>query len=256
MHFRPKDFLKRYIQTLEAGFLSQEMSGTMWKPGSAKPSPSNNSSKNKGNKRNLDANKKIENGWDEEDNNENGTNIPASGTPTSTSENKKKASLSGATMNMRFMQRKKEQQYYEKKRHAKVEAPSPMDVDDNEDYSADHSDDDSVQPQLPQDELVSSAPATSADMYGISVEVIGRRSFGGFNRAIEDTWKSSYRSHREGSQGASSKSRASDEELLQRYANLVKDRRGGGDNSRTPVGNLSKKGQRNKPRSGEKRKRR
>jgi hypothetical protein len=232
------------------------MSGAMWKPGSAKPSPSNNSSEQKANKRNRDVSKNNDNGGDEEDNNENGSNIPRSGSPTSTSEKKKKASLSGATMNMRFMQRKKEQQSYEKKHHAKVEEPSPMDVDNNEDHSADHSDDDSIQPQLPQDELVSSAPATSADMYGISVQVIGRRSFGGFNRAIEDTWKSSYRSHREVSQGASNKTRASDEELLQRYANLVKDRRGDGDNSRKPVGNLSKKGQRNKPRSGEKRKRR
>jgi hypothetical protein len=168
------------------------------------------------------------------------------------------------------MQRKKEQQRYEKrhqKQHDKSSSSS-MDVDDTErdesmtpvgnngDNIANSSD---CHPrQSSQDSLVAAAPGTTSDMYGISVDVIGRRSFGGFNRAIEDTWKSSYRSHREGVQ-RTSKEKASDDELLQRYANIVKQRLSGAggddDMSRRPVGNLGEKGQRNKQR-GEKRKRR
>lgn len=231
----------------------------MWKPGTT--APSRNIHK-RGREEGDDSRKYQENHSEEIADNGNGTSKPPSGTPTE----KKKAALSGATMNMKFMQRKMEQRSFEKKHQQQVEmaASSSLDVSmadaDGGDNDGGNSDNSDGPPhiELPQDTPVSLTPASSADMYGISVGVIGRRSFGGFNRAIEDTWKASYRSHKEGSGQKSSRGeRATDEELLQRYASLVKDRRGGGDKSRSPVGNLAGKGQRNKPRnSGEKRKRR
>ena len=56
-----------------------------------------------------------------------------------------------------------------------------------------------------------------------------------------DTWKASYRAQKEGATEGSRREKAvTDEELLSRYANLVK-QRNGDDASRRPVGNLGDK---------------
>lgn len=226
----------------------------MWQPGTAKPSSPIESS-GKQNESEGTGGQGVTNGHSS------GTSPPQPSS-TDTAKPQKKA-LSGATMNMRFMQRKKEQQKFERKHQRKEDTASSkedtMDIDDGESSSTSTSSNDDFvhSQQQTEDEVIASGPATTVDMYGISVEVIGRRSFGGFNRAVEETWKSSYRSHREGTyKNKSISERVSDEELLKRYANLVKDRRGDGDNSRSPIGNLSNKGQRNKSGSGQKRKRR
>ena len=91
-----------------------------------------------------------------------------------------------------------------------------------------------------EDAPIDLAPVTSSDMYGIRVDVVGRRSFGGFNRVMEDTWKASYRAQKEGDASKSKGETISDEELLTRYANLAK-QRNGDDASRRPVGNLGDK---------------
>jgi hypothetical protein len=85
------------------------------------------------------------------------------------------------------------------------------------------------------------APATTADMYGIAGCGIGRRSFGGFSRSIEDTWKASCRAIREG--GHPKCTQVSDEELLKRFAPLAKHHRNRNDEDawRHPVGNLGDK---------------
>lgn len=108
-----------------------------------------------------------------------------------------------------------------------------------------------------EDALVDMTPATAGDMFGVAGCVLGRRSFGGFHRSVEDTWKASYHALRDGGD----RKQVSDGELLERYAKLVKHPRTNGndeDASRRPVGNL---GNKVKPRqklmgSGEKRKRR
>jgi hypothetical protein len=150
--------------------------------------------------------------------------------PTSSS----KKRLSGATMNMRFMKRKKEPQEHEEKvesgTHSPMSASAPkpaavapvqddaMDVDDQNDepYSA----------------------ATVVDMYGMQASLIGRRSFGGFNPFVEETWKNSKASIE--NKAIDPTKKISDEELLKQYENLVKERSG----SSRPVGNLNGKSRR------------
>jgi M-phase phosphoprotein 6 len=195
----------------------------MWKPGSAKPSKARNARNN--------------------------SDTPPAAVARS------QTSLSGATLNMRFMQRKNEQQKHEKKHQQQTKqppneaSPKPADNDDQEDpmqveeaqspllvtgYHAQHHPD--------EDSLIDTTPATTSDMYGISMDIIGRRSFGGFNRALEDTWKSSYRAQKDGTTSARKAKSVTDEELLSRYANLVKQRNNHGeDASRRPVGNLGEK---------------
>jgi hypothetical protein len=150
--------------------------------------------------------------------------------PTSSS----KKRLSGATRNMRFMKRKKEPQEQEEKVESgtdsltaasspKRDAVAPvqddaMDVDDqiDESYSA----------------------ATMVEMYGIQASLIGRRSFGGFNPHVEQTWYNSKASIED--KAIDPKKKISDDELLKQYADLVKGRSG----SSRPVGNLKGKSKR------------
>ena len=222
--------------------------------------------------------------------------------------------LSGSTMNMKFMQRKNEMQSYVNKNHHHQQQhkkqSTPIKADNNDDPMQMDMDSDSVaseeddgplispllQHQHPsilrgveEDAPIDTSPATTSDMYGISVDIIGRRSFGGFNRSIESTWKDSYRAHREEGNSRNNNNNRnnknkhiSDEELLARYANLVKHRNNNNNNnnngannnnnnanedmSRNVIGNLGDKvkprkqqhqHRRSDPnRSGEKRKRR
>ena len=207
--------------------------------------------------------------------------------------------LSGSTMNMKFMQRKNEMQAYanrnqqERRKSSPKKQPTPAKAGRDDpmqmdmDTPADDDDSDApaisslLQHQHPhtlgvKDAPVDMTPATTSDMYGISVDIIGRRSFGGFNKHIETTWKTSYRSHTENNNHFSSNNKhVSDEELLARYANLVKHRKSntnGANNanedmSRKTIGNFGDKvkprkkqqqqGRSSDPnRSGEKRKRR
>ena len=260
----------------------------MWKPGFTKPSNSNKKHpKDKNSKKNLDMDgpaAEIPNHVDEDDDN-GGPSTPSAVAATS------QKKLSGATMNMRFMTRKKEthsnSKNHQQQHHSPYQSPpttqspgnsklqsenDPMQIDTEDSAPA-------MSPFLQQhsyphalraveDAPIDMTPATTSDMYGISVDIIGRRSFGGFNRSIENTWKASYRTHKEdgnhrssSSNNASQDQKVSDEELLARYANLVKNRNGKEDTSRKPVGNLGDKVRPRKKmsdvkRSGEKRKHR
>jgi M-phase phosphoprotein 6 len=84
------------------------------------------------------------------------------------------------------------------------------------------------------------AQATSIDMYGMEASIIGRRSFGGFNAAMERAWKDSKAASENGYYDGSnhhggSRQRISDEELIRRYQpNSQPEPRG--------VGNLDAKG--------------
>jgi len=189
-----------------------------------------------------------------------------------------KKKLTGATMNMKFMRRKTEQRNLEQKHHKKQASPSPKKEVAKDNPTQIEEEDTTFQaaqsplvasyPQhsMEENSLVDPIPATTSDMYGISVEVVGRRSFGGFNRAMEDMWKASLRAHKEGGTAADPVKRKekvqTDDELLAKYANLVKQRNTSSNhnNGGRPIGNLGdkvkpRKGVNNPKGSGEKRKR-
>jgi len=84
--------------------------------------------------------------------------------------------------------------------------------------------------------------ATSIDMYGLELCLIGRRSFLGFNPAIERAWKDSKASIENRGNASKLRQKITDEELLERYEDTVKERGRGGDT----VGNLDNKGKRRK----------
>ncbi|CAJ1954451.1 unnamed protein product [Cylindrotheca closterium] len=149
-----------------------------------------------------------------------------------------KKRLSGATMNMRFMKRKKEtDDYVEERRKSGVQSspiptpnekqptnPTPeatrtdkMDIDDDASTS---------------DEF---AQTTTLGLHGMDAMLIGRRSYGGFNPAVEDAWEKSIAAIENRSLEPSRK--ISDEELMRQYEAIVKERSG----SSRPIGNLNGK---------------
>jgi len=98
-----------------------------------------------------------------------------------------------------------------------------------------------IQPQQSQTPMYQ--VATPIDMYGIQGTLLGRRSFGGFNAAIEDAWKESKASFemdasldRKRTHGKQTVE--TEEELIQRYQELVEKRSSA---SSRPVGNLQDK---------------
>lgn len=84
--------------------------------------------------------------------------------------------------------------------------------------------------------------ATKADMYGMSAELIGRRSFNGFNKAVETTWLKAVQSRQENRFGEKvERQQITDEELLERYEKYVKGNGDMMDKKSKSVGNLKKK---------------
>jgi len=118
----------------------------------------------------------------------------------------KKASLSGATLNMRFMQ--------------KSAAIKPTNERIQEVIAPPHETTTTVDSTL---NVVQEA--TIADMYG--VQAIGRRSFGGFHQSIETAWRRS----------DNKSPKVSDEAMLQRYQDFVHGR----EQNNPPIGNLQVK---------------
>jgi hypothetical protein len=119
-------------------------------------------------------------------------------------------------MNMRFMKRKKETQQYEEKRKLGANDPSISTSSPKSAAMAPvHSDYMGVDNQ----NTGCFVAATMIDMYGMQASLIGRRSFGGFNPAIEESWKYSKASIE--NKTIDPKKIVSDEELLQRYQDIV-----------------------------------
>lgn len=157
-------------------------------------------------------------------------------------------------MNMRFMKRKKETDDYEEERrksgvqsssstpiatttpnnkHTTIPTPEAatrknddkMDIDDDDASSSDEC-----------------AETTTLGLHGMQGMLTGRRSYGGFNPAVEDAWEKSTAAIENRSLEPSRK--ISDEELLRQYEAIVKERSG----SSRPIGNLNgkKKGKKNR----------
>ena len=184
--------------------------------------------------------------------------------PSSTTTPKKR--LSSGTMNMKFMKRKKEiheqqQQQQQNRRksggggedndtsnHNCVKQQSQsvdMDIDQQDDATTpmkgsyaqqkeQYGDDNDDEPF---------GQATSMDMYGIQGSLIGRRSFRGFNPAMERAWNDSKASLENNRVDGAPREKISDEELLRRYQDIAKSRNGSSSTGKQQdtVGNLDKK---------------
>jgi hypothetical protein len=167
------------------------------------------------------------------------------GTPPSSSKK-----LSGTTMNMRFMQRKAEEKKQQESKRRRSAGDS-MAVDHavspkraqhtNDDGEDDDDDDDMSDDEEDDDDTGTSAfqIAGAEDMYGPQAHVLGRRSFGGFNRPMEEASKAFHGSESP-LDGNNKKPKVSDDELLKRYEVYVKNGRQREDAAR-PVGNLQNK---------------
>jgi len=202
----------------------------MWKPGTAKPSPETPKTKTL---------KKVETP-------KNGSVAGKEGTSEKKPNSSAKKRLSGATMNMKFMKRKKEtEDYEEERRKSGIHSPHPsstpnkdsttptpeatrsdaMDIDDDASTSEEYSN------------------STTLGLHGMQAMLPGRRSFGGFNTAVEDAWEKSTAAIENRSLEPSQK--ISDEELMRQYEAIVKERSG----SSRSIGNLNGKSKRQKQRS-------
>ena len=81
--------------------------------------------------------------------------------------------------------------------------------------------------------LVAGLESTSSGMYGIQSELLGRRSFGGFKPKVNNNWQDC-RKYLAGEETEGRKEKhVSDEELLQRYQELLKGRSDHDKTSRT-----------------------
>jgi len=96
--------------------------------------------------------------------------------------------LSGSTMGMRFMQ----------KRNTPVASTSSelQQTSQENDYTT----------------CRSISTASNSDMYGVQSDLIGRRSFGGFKKPVDDNWQACLKGRAE-----HRIQRMTDEELLRRY---------------------------------------
>jgi hypothetical protein len=192
----------------------------MWKPGTSKPKTEALPQKD---------NKKEESG----------------GMPSASSASKKK--LSGATMGMRFMARKIEADEARRKTLKERQEQEQMEWTAEQDNGDGPAEEDE-EAQLAQE-------ATASDMYGLRSDMIGRRSFGGFQPKVNDTWKSAWNEWEKKGNASEKILPISDDELLCRYKNGRVD-----STAAAPIGNLQdklKKGKRRNQSShhGEKRKR-
>ena len=175
--------------------------------------------------------------------------------------NKKR--LSGATMNMRFMKRKLETKEYEEQQRKQQKSasgqspahqPSPRTPASRQtpksqntpsslnqsSLSPAHSSHDNIDVPMEIDPDNGSGflKATPTDMYGVLANLLGRRSFGGFNTAVEDAWKGS-KNFINDTNPDKKQTHISDEELVRRYQEIAKNRQ-----DRPAIGNMKNKGRR------------
>lgn len=170
-------------------------------------------------------------------------NTPSSAAP--------KKRLSGGTMNMRFMKRRKSEIDANKNEDAEKPAPdlhtklSSHERTHNNDAMDIESENDIIAEKEYRDGS-KYAPASSVDMYGIEASLIGRRSFRGFNIPIERIWKDSKECLENRGVNDRPGGTVSDEELLQRYKD--KGRQRGSSGGARGVGNFDKKNKNKKRR--------
>ena len=151
--------------------------------------------------------------------------------------------LSGATLNMRFMQRKQQQE--EKRRHSHEGSIVARAAQQRQQQQAGQASG-SVQEQQSQQQQAAQQQqslydiATPTDMYGTTL--LGRRSFGGFNPLVERAWKEHQFAHKHAAAAAAAAAEGyaiSDQELVRRYQEY--ERSSTSASKRSLVGNLEEK---------------
>ena len=211
----------------------------MWEPGTAKPKPSGSFLTMSQEKKKKKKKEPKKNNFDLSIGETGNMSLPTPNTPSSKTPKKR---LSGGTMNMRFMKRHKPDANKESSdrtapdshtkqspAHARIQNNDAMDIDTENDTKAENDYNDGSK----------YAPANSVDMYGIEAQLIGRRSFRGFNAPIERIWKESKgRLENRGLNDRPGK-KVSDEELLQRYKDIARER--GNKGGSRGIGNFDKK---------------
>lgn len=196
-----------------------------WKPGNPNPpsSTSGSTSLQTGNQKSSTSNQST-------------TSPKISSSPST------KKTLSGTTMNMRFMQRRRvsdeaelsrkrkaqqEEQYHRQQQQQEQneedelrQQPSSNEYANNEIMNNTSSKDNAA---ISTKELFIVTIATDKDMHGS--DIIGRRSFGGFNKVVGETWEAAVKSQFKDSTSSgnidSNKSTISDEDLVRRYKTYI-----------------------------------
>lgn len=213
----------------------------MWKPGTEKPNNSVSSSSSKKKRKNASKPTKLDIGFDDD-----GGTRKTSTTPKGSSSATPRKCLSGGTMNMRFMKRRKDAitnssnggDAEKKQPRPRSKSPSRSKMEEDDAMNIDETDDDVSR----DDNYINGskyARATSVDMFGIGASLIGRQSFGGFNEPIERIWKDSKASMENRGVTDRPGQKLSDEELLLRYKEMTH-QRGNADGAKG-VGNFDKK---------------
>jgi hypothetical protein len=195
----------------------------MWKPGTEKPKGGSkpSSSKKKKKQQNESSSSKhrppLDLAMDDDDDHHDGKPTKSLASSSATPQKR----LSGGTMNMRFMKRRKDETTPNAKTSGSENlqrnsnSKTRMDIDnDAMDVSDDHGGNSAEMDIM--DGSSKYGQANSVDMYGIEASLIGRRSFKGFNEPIERIWKDS-KASLEKRDVNSRKEKVSDEELLRRY---------------------------------------
>lgn len=151
--------------------------------------------------------------------------------------------LSGATMGMRFMQRKAEASALVKRqedgRKAVLQAAARKNntnvKSNNEDVATNNSSferkrDSETMSTESSEGVILLEIASVVDMHGVGADVVGRRSFGGFHKVVRSTWETAIKIRTDDDARTKATSQhITDEELLKRYEKYVKGR--GGENS-------------------------
>ena len=186
----------------------------MWKPGTSKPSNKDEDNLH------LPSHKKQ---------NGNSTKSPSNNSNSKSPSSNKK--LSGSTMGMRFMQRKKNDSssstkpvihQNNNKIHTNKNAHNVDRKRENREISKDD--------EQPTSEVIILELASVVDMYGVGSDIIGRRSFGGFHKSVRNTYDTALKRRTDDhARSQNTKHQITDDELLERYEKYVK---GGGSGNR------------------------
>lgn len=162
--------------------------------------------------------------------------------------------LSTSTMGMRFMQRNNDsKQKEQEERKLCLQAAAARQNNRNRNHTTANASDShegvAVKRERPKEEQSATSEgaiilelASSVDMYGVGSDIVGRRSFGGFHKAIRTTWEAALKRRTdEDASARNTKNHITDQELLDRYEKYVQ---GGRRAEGEGAGNKGRKGKR------------
>lgn len=178
----------------------------MWKPGTAKPKSATPRSQ---------------------------TNASHQGLRGGSNDSLRAKKLSTSTMAMRFMQRKNDPNITNLENNKAslpmVSAKANKRSRDTAAYASNSHEDVTItkdiksedEQSVSTDRVVILELASSVDMHGKGSDIVGRRSFGGFHKAIRTTWEAALKRRMDDETTRNKKIRITDEKLLDRYEKYV-----------------------------------